>query len=78
MNTKLLWLAIIGLTILSIFNSVETPEPKPEGFLSAPAGTWVKPDGTKAAVVMLFYSDGTIGWSAQPIVEEKPVMQLGK
>lgn len=81
MNNKLLWLAVVGLTVLVIFqgaNAYQPPQPKQHtSYLSAPAGIWNQPDGTRAQVVILFFEDGTTGWSAQPI-EEKSVLQLGK
>jgi hypothetical protein len=77
MSTKLLWAAFLGLTCLTVYNGANQyrPPEKPKGYLSAPAGTWNRPDGTKAAIVILFFEDGTTGWAAQPI-EEKPVMEL--
>jgi hypothetical protein len=79
MNNIFVWLCIVILSCLTVYNKASEyrpPEkPKQQGYLSAPAGTWNKPDGTKAAIVILFFEDGTTGWSAQPI-EEKPVMEL--
>lgn len=79
MSTRLLWVAVLGLSLIVCYqgSTAYTPPAKPKGFLTAPAGTWTAPDGTRAAVVMLFYEDGTTGWVSQPI-EEKPVLQLGK
>lgn len=81
MNIKLLWLAVVGLTVIVVHQGVNAYQPPPQkpkgGYLSAPAGVWTQQDGTKLQVQLLFFEDGTTGWSAQP-VEEKPVLQLGK
>jgi hypothetical protein len=77
MSNKLLWLAVLGLTCLTVYNKANEyrpPEKVEQKFLSVPAGRFTA-DGQNYSALLLLFADGTTGWSAQP-VEEKPVLQL--
>jgi hypothetical protein len=77
-NNLLLWLCIVGLCCLTVYNKANEyrpPEkPKDQRFLQVPAGKF-EVEGQPYSAILQLFADGTTGWSAQP-VEEKPVLQL--
>jgi hypothetical protein len=81
MSNKLLWVCVVGLTCLTVYNKANEyrpPEKREQAFLSAPAGRFTGADGKAYAAFHLLFADGTTGWSAQPVVEtnETAVLKL--